>query len=212
MKRLQRAARFVSGCAASLFVAGCAQPLMIEPADMNRAVAAGLSPELQSRHENNPHSAIAPSFNQPGISPATILDPNRPARNISLKECIAIAIEQGNVGIQGGVINAGNLQDTPFNFGGRTLGGTDTIRALVLDPAVVGADIEKALSKFDTRWITSMAWNYQDQAVLNLQQSFSNGDSAAFSSTRTLSRSLPARLGTRRRTVDTVCADASDSA
>ncbi len=189
MKRLQRAARLVSGCAASLIVAGCAQPLMIEPADRERAVAAGLSPALQSRLENYPHDPIAPSLTQPGISPATVLDPNRPARNMSLKECIAIAIEQGNVGIQGGTLNAGNLQDTPFNFTGRTLGGTDTIRALVLDPAVVGADIEKALSKFDTRWITSMSWNYQDQAVLNLQQSFSNGDSAAINTT--LAKPLP---------------------
>ena len=189
MKRLQRAARFVGGCAASLIVAGCAQPLMIEPADRERAVAAGLDAGLERKLENQPYDPIAPSLVPNGVSPATILDPSRPARNITLKECIAIAVEQGNVGIQGGVQNAGNLQDTPFNFGGRTLGGTDTIRALVLDPAVVGADIEKALSKFDARWINSIAWNQQDQAVLNLQQSFSNGDSATFNST--LAKPLP---------------------
>lgn len=188
MKRVHQAARFLGCCVAALTF-GCQQQLMIEPADRERAVASGLTVDLTNKLENHPHDPIAPSVIRKDVQPATVLDPNRPARNITLKECIAIALEQGNVGLQGGVQNAGVLQDTPFNFAGQTLVGSDTIKALVLDPAIVGANIEKALSKFDTRWITSMVWNYQDQAVLNLQQSFSNGDSANFSTV--LAKPLP---------------------
>jgi outer membrane protein TolC len=45
------------------------------------------------------------------------------------------------------------------------------------------------LSKFDARWITSMTWNRVDQATLTLQQSFTNGDQAAFNTT--LAKPLP---------------------
>lgn len=177
MKRMQRAALLMGLITLSF---GCQQQLFMEPADRERAFNGGLD---TNRLENYPHDPIAPSIVDKGTPPATVLDPSRPARNLTLKECIAIALEQGNIGVQGGVQNAGLDQLTAVSFGGRTLQGSDTIRALVLDPAIVGADIEKALSKFDTRWITSLAWNNQDQAVLNLQQSFSNGDSASFNTT-----------------------------
>jgi len=50
---------------------------------------------------------------------------------MSLKEAIAVAIEQGNLGSQGGPQNAGLVNDNLVQFGGRAVGGTDTIRALV---------------------------------------------------------------------------------
>lgn len=178
MKRFQRAARLLT--LTVIGALGCRQQLFMEPADQERAYNGALDTK---RLETHPHDPIAPSVLPAGQPPATVLDPTRPARNVTLKECIAIALEQGNVGVQGGVQNAGLDQQVAVSFGGRTLQGSDTIRALVLDPAIVGADIEKALSKFDTRWITSLSWNNQDQAVLNLQQSFSNGDSASFNST-----------------------------
>jgi outer membrane protein TolC len=60
--------------------------------------------------------------------------------------------------------------------------GDDAIRAFALDPAIVGADIEGALAKFDTRFITQMAWNKVDTATSNLLNNFTNGDTAQFSS------------------------------
>ncbi|MGL4424093.1 MAG: TolC family protein, partial [Gemmataceae bacterium] len=165
---------------------GCKQQLFIEPADYQEKIAAGLPPRLES----SPHEPVMPGMiKNPAVPPATVMDPTRPAKNLSLKEAIAIAAEQGNLGAQGGLQNGGFQNDNLVNFAGRGVSGTDSIRALVLDPAVVGADMERSLSKFDARWITSMTWNKQDQATLSLQQSFSNGDQAALSST--LAKPLP---------------------
>lgn len=182
MKRLHRAARRLSGCLLVL-VLGCQQQLMIEPADRERAISNGLN--LHQDLENRPHDPIAPSEIEKSGPPATVLDPSRPPRPMTLKECIAIAFEQGNVGSRFGPQNAGGgVSDAYLSwFGPRQISGVDNIKAFALDPAIIGNDIEKALSKFDARWITSMVWNYQDQAVLNLQQSFSNGDSASFNTT-----------------------------
>ncbi|CAN5617634.1 TolC family protein [soil metagenome] len=187
MIRKRLATKMLTGLMGLASLNGCAQPLYMDPAD--KAAATTAVPVPPGDLENHPHSPIAPSDLTRGMGPSTVLDPSRTPRPMTLKECIAIALESGNTGLQGGVQNAGNIQDNAFNFAGQSVAGTDTIRALVLDPAIVGANIEKALSKFDARFITSMSWNTQDQAVLNLQQSFSNGESASFSST--LAKPLP---------------------
>src|SRR5207302_6434209 len=66
----------------------------------------------------------------------------------------------------------------------------DSIRAFALNPAVEGANIERALSKFDARWITSMSWQKNDNPVAAQFVSFqSQNDQANFSST--LAKLLP---------------------
>jgi outer membrane protein TolC len=120
-----------------------------------------------------------------GSDPATVLDLKRQLRSISLKEAIAIAVEQGNTGAAGG---QGQDITTPAQTSGRSA-QSDTIKAFALDPAIAAAEAERVLSRFDARWISSMSWNKQDQATLTLQQSFSNGDNAAFTST--LAKPLP---------------------
>ncbi|WP_168219193.1 TolC family protein [Limnoglobus roseus] len=160
-------------------MSGCKHQLFLEPSDHKSALSGGLE-----YLEKQPHSPIPPSLVDKGGAPATALDPTRPARNVTLKECIAIGIEKGNLGIQGGVLNAGLPSDSlPLSFSGQTVGGTDSIRALVIDPAIVGANIERSLSKFDARWITSLTWAKNDQPVVNFQQQLTNGDSATLSST-----------------------------
>ena len=44
-------------------------------------------------------------------------------------------------------------------------GSNDAIRVLRLDPAIVGAGIESALSKFDAVWSSSATWNTTDRPV-----------------------------------------------
>ncbi len=44
-------------------------------------------------------------------------------------------------------------------------GSNDAIRVLRLDPAIVGAGIESALSKFDAVWSSSATWNTSDRPV-----------------------------------------------
>ena len=166
----------------SLALMGCKHPLLTEPADspvLRR-------PDVPVGLEENPHLAIMPSPATVNQDPATVIDLKRTPKTLSLQEAISIAVEQGNTGSGGG---QGQDSAALPQFSGRGVSGTDTIRAFVLDPALAAAEVERSLSKFDARWINSMSWNKQDQATLNIQQSFSNGDSAAFSST--LAKPLP---------------------
>ncbi len=166
----------------SLAVIGCKHPLLTEPADspvLRR-------PDIPAALEESPHTPIFPGAAQVNQDPATVIDLKRTPKPLSLQEAMAIAVEQGNTGSAGG---QGQDSAGLSQFSGRGVSGTDTIKAFVLDPALAVAEVERSLSKFDARWINSMSWNKQDQAVLNFQQSFSNGDSAAFSST--LAKPLP---------------------
>ena len=183
MRKIRWKARFVGGLIAltGLGVTGCKHQLFLEPADWKEATR----PNIPLTLESQPHEAILPPQVVPGSKPATVNDSKRETRALSLKEAMAIAIEQGNIGSG---LNGTDNQALP-TFGGRSSTGTDTIKAFVLDPAIAQAEVERSLSKFDARWISSMTWAKQDQATLSLQQSFSNGDSASL--TTTLAKPLP---------------------
>ena len=175
--------RFVGGAVLLAGTGGCKQPVFLEPADWQ----ASLRPGIPLGLETQPHEPILPGSDAVRAAPATVRDFSRQQRPLSLKEAFAIAVEQGNVGSQGlnGQDNFGQLQ----SFTGRNLSNTDTIKAFLYDPAIAQADVERSLSKFDARLISSMTWAKQDQATLSLQQSFSNGDSATLSNT--LAKPLP---------------------
>ncbi len=164
--------------------AGCKHQLFMEPADHHAALDKG----LLARLETSPHETVLPMIAPTGRPPATVLDTNRPARYVSLKELIAIGMESGNVG-GGQQNNPGLVSDLLPSFNGRGTTGTDSIRAFALQPAVAAAEIERSLSKFDARFISSLTWNQVDNPTLTLQQSFSNGDSATLSNT--LAKPLP---------------------
>lgn len=175
-------ARLAGGMIAltGLGMVGCKHQLFTEPADAPVLRRPNIPPTL----ETHPHAPITPPPPAAGTDPATVLDFKRKPRPISLKEAVAVASEQGNVGA-----GAGQGQDAlQLQSTGRAISG-DTIKAFVLDPATAAAEVERSLSRFDARWISSMSWSKQDQATLTLQQSFSNGDNAAF--TTTLAKPLP---------------------
>ena len=87
--------RVLGGLFALTTLGGCKQQLFMEPGDYLDAVHYGLPKSL----ETSPNEAIVPSsLERIGPGPATVFDPARPPRYLSLKECIAIALEQGNVG------------------------------------------------------------------------------------------------------------------
>ncbi len=188
MRKQRWKARIAGGLIAltGLGLAGCKHQLFLEPADWKEATR----PNIPLTLESQPHEPIVPPNVSPSIRPATVIDSKRQLRPLSLKEAFAIAIEQGNTG-GGGGSNTFNGQDSLAlpGFSGRGTTGTDTIKAFVLDPAITQAEVERSLSKFDARWVSSMTWAKQDQATLSLQQSFSNGDSAALTST--LAKPLP---------------------
>lgn len=180
MKRKRWKARLVGGLLVFTGLAGgsgCTKPLLMEPADHARAAANIPLAKLESQ----PYDPILSSSVSPGPAPTTVLDPCRPPRPITRMEAIAIALERGTEGGGASIPGTGSNDSVP-RVSGRN-GGTDSIRAFALEPAAVSAQVERAVSKFDARWVNSITWNKVDQPTLTLQQSFSNGDRAAFNST-----------------------------
>ncbi|VTR99269.1 outer membrane efflux protein : Outer membrane protein OS=Singulisphaera acidiphila (strain ATCC BAA-1392 / DSM 18658 / VKM B-2454 / MOB10) GN=Sinac_3088 PE=4 SV=1: OEP [Tuwongella immobilis] len=161
---------------------GCKQRLFLDAGDYQGAMKIGLPRDF----ENDTTAGNSPLRQGGGGTPATVLDPSRPIRYISLQESIARAMENGSTGSAVGLGRGlgANLvvNDTLVSFTGQGVAGDDSIRAFSLDPAISGANIERALSKFDARWVTSMSWTYRDDALANSFQSLQNGDNAAFSS------------------------------
>jgi outer membrane protein TolC len=81
---------------------------------------------------------------------STAVDPEGTPHPISLKECIALALENGRVG------------------------GTN-IRVLAYDPATTYTNIEEALARFDARWVSTMSWNVLDEPIGNVLNSLPLG-------------------------------------
>jgi outer membrane protein TolC len=190
--------RWKLGLAAVLLAAaggltGCKQPLYMTLDDHKTVTTLGLPKDL----ENDPN-LNAVTNGEGHLRPPTVDFPDRPPRYITLAEAMAIALESGNRGSQNGIFNqlsqvpnlggTGTIgrslfvySDDPVIFTGGGIANDDQIRAFALDPAVIGSNIEGALAKFDTRWITSMAWNKVDTATANVFNNLQNGDTAQFS-------------------------------
>src|SRR5262249_10310000 len=150
--KLRLAGLFVGSAA----LAGCKQPLFINECDYKATAI----PNLPQHFEQDPYASIHPGpADVP--PPPTVGDPDRPPRYISLAECVAVALEQGNIGSQSPV-QPGLASDLLVSFAGRGVSGDDSIRVLALDPAISGADIEASVAKFDARWLTSMTWQKND--------------------------------------------------
>jgi outer membrane protein TolC len=98
------------------------------------------------------------------VPPRTTSNPEAPLREITLAECIALAIENGRTGE--GFARAGAGRRTSVQ-GLRTQQDpttvTDSVRVLAYDPAQDGTFMEEALSRFDARWQTAMTWNKVDE-------------------------------------------------
>ncbi len=73
---------------------------------------------------------------------------------------------------------------------GQNVGGTDAIRAFAIDPAIASAEVERSLSRFDARWVSTMQWQKLDQPVAAQFLSFQQSRDAATLST-TLAKPLP---------------------
>jgi len=177
----------------SLFMSGCAQKIYITAEEEKAITAAGIPKNL----DHDPNAANPPILEENQRTPETVDDTERKTRFLTLAEAMSIALEQGTRGSQtvstpiitGGLQNFTNggraafvITDDLGTFVGGAFTGDDAIRAFALDPAVVGADIEGALAKFDTRFITSMTWNKVDTATTSVLNNFTNGDTAQFTS------------------------------
>ncbi len=136
---------------------GCKQQCYITECDLN-----DYNRIMPAMLETDPGPSIVPSgSNVP--APATVLNPEREIRYLSLAEAIAMALEAGTPGSP--TLN-GTANISLASFQGRSVFAPEVgIRVLALDPAIVGSDIESALSKFDARWTTTMSWTTTDRPV-----------------------------------------------
>jgi outer membrane protein TolC len=136
---------------------GCKQQCYINECDLDHYKTL-----MPANLEVDPGASIIPSgSNIP--APATVLNPEREIRYLSLSEAIAMALEAGTPGSP--TLN-GTANISLGSFQGRSVFAPEVgIRVLALDPAIVGADIDAALSKFDARWTTTMSWTTTDRPV-----------------------------------------------
>ena len=142
---------------------GCKQQCFLTEGDLAsyRSAVAGVPKDLDT---NPAHSSITPSLDgKMTAAPATVFNPEREIRYLTLAESFALALENGNVG-QG--LN-GLVDDTlQANVGdlGQPLDRA-SIRVLSLEPALLATNIDAALSKFDARFVTSINWSNTDRPV-----------------------------------------------
>jgi outer membrane protein TolC len=160
-------------------VVGCKQEVFMTLPDRQetKALALGLV-ENNPRVVDNPLTALVPA-------PATTSNPDRPPRYISLAEAISIALEQGSVGntnifigSSAPTVQAANpfFEQLGSFIGGRFNGSGDAVRVLRLDPAIAGAAVDSALSKFDAVWSNSATWTTTDQPIATSLQTFQAGN------------------------------------
>jgi outer membrane protein TolC len=147
----------VAGLALSTAVlAGCKQQCFLLEPDYNH-----YKELIPQNIEYDPSVSQTPVTASIPVPPVTS-DPDRPPRFLTLREAIALALENGTVGGQS-INNPGFANDNLIAFAQRAVAGDDSIRVLSLDPAIVGTDIETSLAKFDAEWTTSLTWNSTDQ-------------------------------------------------
>jgi outer membrane protein TolC len=143
----------VSAALALTAVLGCQKQCFLSESDFQNAFPGHIPLDLES---NPGYSILPPAGNIP--APTTVDDTKREPRYLSLREAIAIALENGTVGVQSPA-TPGLATDTLGGFQGTAVVSSDAIRVLALDPAIVATNIETSLSKFDTLWNTSLTWN-----------------------------------------------------
>ncbi|HEV3236084.1 MAG TPA: TolC family protein [Gemmataceae bacterium] len=184
--------RMIAGFALAVAAAsGCKQPIYMTADDLGHTETA-----LSDRIEYDATASYTPDFSQMTNGVITSLNPEQPPRYVTLSECIATALEQGTIGSQG-IVGAGNINDSLVTFGGGAVSGSDNIRVLSLDPAIIGANIEAAEAKFDARWISNFTWNTTDRPVGTALDTFQAGGvlnsitTQAATATSTIAKPLP---------------------
>lgn len=154
------------------FLSGCSQRCFMTEADFNRTTTTFLEGmELKPDLAAHPLTEITDP-------PPTLTNLDRKVRFISLAECVAIALENGRVGQQN-LLFPGTANDNLVQFtgagGGQGVTASDAIRVFALNPAGTGANIEVALSKFDTVFAGGLLYQNTDQPIASAFQRLQAG-------------------------------------
>ncbi len=130
---------------------GCQPTFLSQKAWEQNSALSVLPPSIENSH-TPPAAPIIAEVK----APATVNYPEREQREMTLQECIAIALENGVVS---GNAPEGQIstQLAVFNGPGSLNGQSDYIRVLALNPALAQASIEAAESRFDAVWVTGLS-------------------------------------------------------
>jgi len=156
---------------------GCSHPIYLSESDLESAK----NLDMPARVETDPKVAFEPDAKTLVATPATDSQPERPIRYLTLAESFAVALESGTIGSQNPGA-PGSPNDTLVSFAGRTVAGSDAIRAFSLDPAIVAADIEASQAKFDTVLQSALNFSTTDQPIGSALQTI---QASGFNSIRT---------------------------
>jgi len=149
---MSRKALFL-GLAMGIAVLSCQRQCYLSEADFKDAHGRIIPSDLAC---NSEIVAVPPKGSVP--PPTTVDDTKREVRYLSLREAIAIALENGTVGAQSPT-TPGLAIDTLTSFAGITATSADAIRVFAIDPALTANNIELSLAKFDTIWTMSAMWS-----------------------------------------------------
>ncbi len=154
-----------------ILVSGCTRQLFVSEADYDRAAV------LPPRLETEPIGPLP--LAQIREAPPNVLDPDRPARLLSLHQAIAISLDNGTTSSSGGP-GTGIPNDNLVVFTGSNLASqSDRLRVLAQLPAQAAANIEQSLSRFDPKWTTSIL-NTSTNELTQGNGNTTNGNSAQF--------------------------------
>lgn len=155
-------------------IAGCKQQCFIAECDYEHSRT-----HLAADLTTDPTAALKPASVAYTSEPATVLDPGRQQRFISLAEAISIALEQGNTGSVNAPdsLDLGQFNQQATRLAIDNLGSnfSDSIRVFAMDPAIFGAQVERAVSQFDAIFLSSMNWTATDTPIGTALQAFQAG-------------------------------------
>jgi len=179
MRRLDRwrwvRAGLTALCGALAFagVPGCSQHHFMTEADFkycNKQALCGVTGpacEDPADMRRNPDQGGIRTINTPEAKP----------RDVTLAECLAVALERGRTGENfRSFATPGGLPLAAGPANGQSV-FTDAVRVFAYDPAIRSIDMEQSLAKFDPFFRSGMTWNKVDRPVGNALDSFQSASS-----------------------------------
>lgn len=155
---------------------------------VDRPVMPGVNPESPfgpSEFFKDAGKAVAsadPPRSEPPPLPASVKNVNRKLRYLSLSEAMAMALENGYIGQASGR-SPGSVSDDLSSFSG-DVGSTDSVRVLALQPAIAGANIDAALSRFDPHTFANLTFRGTDEPAPELFSNFNNSFNSALNNSQ----------------------------
>ena len=143
-------------------VPGCTQHHFMTEADYKSCNQMALCGATGAACEDPADMRRSPEL---GVNIRTISSPEAKPRDVTLAECLALALERGRTGENyRSFANPGGLPLASGPANGQSL-LSDAVRVFAYDPAIRSIDTEQSLAKFDPFFRSGMTWNKVDRPV-----------------------------------------------